>query len=411
MSATKLYVELSRKVMSLNNRVFLGQFIQSDMTLLKLRALLICRACRELCFQPFGSDYCQHLTCEICLTEKTVRQACKWCRNPDDLSLDFQSKILIASYRKLCAILRDFVAGYATNPSGTTKDVKEKLLQTLNEGCGLPKIESNNSKKIVEPEPEIKNNEKCSKATQVDVDSKIKEEAPVCPPCCCTCPKENGDVLGREKCINSDEKEEVDSAFGDVKDEKKVDCVLDYRSDTVSSTVPDNVPVIFSAPDEEAQNKYGALSCKDGGQNSAEINQSHVDEIKAEPDLELDDLPQNVVGEKVEYPDSSDDVGDLSTSRISVKERENIFEKFELTPTKLENDSPKSKSAEKNRRKLRKSKEKRLKYKCEIKKKLQPLKLKVRKVNSFNDDGYSVQYNISNSNEKKRGQYFYNSQN
>jgi len=409
MSATKLYAELSRKVLLLNNEVFLGEFIQNDMTLLKLRALLICRACRELCLQPFGSDYCQHLTCKECLNARTVRQACKWCRNPDDLSLDFQSKILIASYRKLCAILRDFVTGHTINSPGLTKDVKEKLLQTLDEGCGYPRSEVTKVKnvqeikKIRDSASEPQKVQKVSIAVQADAIPEPDEKSPVCPPCCCTCSEVKGDLINHEKSLDQDQKgEDIAAVVSEIKDEKKIECVLDYRSDTVSSTVPDTIPpATFSAPDEEAQNKYGAF-VKDGGENSALVNESHVvDEIKVEPDLRLSDELPNVAPPKEEKTEGSSEYIGVLASTIPVKERENrsIFEKcgLALSPAKVESDTPKSKSSEKSRRKLKKSKEKKLKYTCEIKQKLQPLKLKVRKVNS---DGYSVQYNISNTNEK-----------
>ena len=73
-----------------------------------------------------------------------------------------------------------------------------------------------------------------------------------------------------------------------------------------------------------------------------------------------------------------------------------------LTEDRVENDQTQRTrgGAEKTRRKVKKNKERKQKYKCEFKKKLQPPKLKVRKVTSQNDDGYSLQYNISNSNEK-----------
>ena len=248
MNATKLYVELSRKVMMmLTSQTLIGDFILHDSTLFKLRSLLLCRACKEICFQPFGSEYCQHLTCEDCLNEKTLRQTCKWCRNPDELSLDVHSKILIASYRKLCAILRGLVTGHTTKSPGSTKDVKAKLLQTIDEGCGLPRIvnkQNNELKQEILPDTESLDTGKCSVAIQADGDV-IDEKAPVCP-CCCKCPKENGDLVSKERCRNSIVKNEDNTDIvGDIKEEKKVQC--DFRSDVVSSTVPDSiVPATFS---------------------------------------------------------------------------------------------------------------------------------------------------------------------
>lgn len=414
MNATKLYAQLSRKVMLLNNGVFLGEFISNDMTLLKLRSLLLCRSCKEICKEPFSSEFCQHLTCEICLREKKLRLACcKWCRNPEDLSADFQSKILIASYRKLCAILRDFVTGYINNTPGINLDLKGKLLQTLDEGCVSPRIPWKKTEIIkaesTKPETELKSTETVSKATQADIFPPINEETPVCPPCCCRCPNVNGGPAGLENPQIVDKAVEIRSdEVVLVPTEKKCDYNSDYRSDTVSSTVPDTLPVIIkSLPVENAENKHGIFH-KDGSDRDS--TNEIESQVKSEPNLKIES-DNNLEAVVREPPVTSCQFYDALTT-ISMKERQNrsIFEKFglALSPTnKIENEPPpRTKKIEKHRIKLKKTKEKKLTYTCEIKPKLQPLKLKVRKVNSYDNDGFSVQYNISNSNENSEIENF-----
>lgn len=388
-----------------NSDDFFSEFLRSDMGLLKLRTLLLCRSCKDLCIEPFSSDFCQHLSCENCLIQKKIRHSsCKWCRNPEDMVADFQSKVLIASYKKLCAILRDFITGYVNDETGPSTVIKNKLMRFLDEGCSLPDIPIHDVSKTSKIEKK-KPNRKLSKAIQANITQVTKTEDSPCPPCCCTCA--NGDLNFVKLNPPNDETELVPQTSKNSSHKNLYDNSPDYRSDTVSSTVPDAAPVISSVkPELNIKNKYGE------GQNegfSSEDNVEHV-VIKTEPDLTYESNDRNdQVRESSVKPCEFYD----ALSSISLKERKNrnIFEKFGLelspTPNKIENEPTiKIKSVDKHRRKLKKNKDKKKKHIYQVKQKLQPLKLKVRKINSYNSDGYSVQYNISNENENSEQDNF-----
>jgi len=158
MNATLLYTKLSLEVMNVTSESSdetLNNFMKSDRGFYKLRSLLLCRACRELCIEPYSSKFCQHLVCKHCYDEKKTRNpVCKWCRNEEDIQEDLHSKILIGLYKKLCAILKDVVTGErdADRP-GSSSSVREKLLNFLDEGSSLPDF-------VIPPVPEIEETSK-----------------------------------------------------------------------------------------------------------------------------------------------------------------------------------------------------------------------------------------------------------
>ena len=277
MNATILYTQLSREIFDLStdcNDEKLNNLMKSDRGFYKLRSLLLCRACRDLCIDPYSSAFCQHLVCKECLEQKKSRNpGCKWCRNEQDLVEDVQSKILIGLYKQLCAILKNIASETDGDGnfhlSGTSTSAREKLLTFLNEGCSLPDFVA---PKIPNIEEVCLNSKKSTKRGRVK--KQLDTVKTNCPPCCCKCGTKSEKIEAKQ-----DEKAEVKTPQSpDISNDpikvtaaqsseericqvKTTPELYAHASDRVTSTVPDSIP------EESSKRSTIKNQNKDGGYN------------------------------------------------------------------------------------------------------------------------------------------------
>ena len=398
MNAAIIYSKLSRKVLLLNDDSddeALMDFVKQDKELFKLRTLLLCRSCRTLCLEPFSSDFCKHLICKNCLDENKARNpGCKWCRNEEDLIPDMQSKILVGLYKKLCAILHDFVTG-SVEDSGSSA-AKQKLLKFLNEGCSIPDVVVSKELNDEESSKVGKNISSTSNIKIIEEEKQLKES---CPKCCCKCGR-NGKTDDQVKDFSNDPVAITAAQSSGINIEhEKVHKSPEYVSDAVSSTVPDSIPVDNrTCPVSLLQNKYGGI--ENGGNNlnsDSEVENNSQNNCKYETLHEGSGINNNVDKSKI-----SPSKFYKTLSSLKEKKNRSIFEKFGLalsppSPNSSEfNESIKFNESSKKQKKKKHPKGTEKKKKRPSEPKLQPIKLKVKKIKSLNSSvsGYSV-YNIA----------------
>lgn len=430
MNATILYTQLSREIFDLSsdcNDEKLNNLMKSDRGFYKLRSLLLCRACRDLCINPYSSTFCQHLVCKECLEQKKSRNpGCKWCRNEEDLVEDVQSKILIGLYKQLCAILKNIASETDGDGnfqlSGTTISVREKLLTFLSEGCSLPDFVA---PKIPIIEEVNTNSQKSTKRGRFK--KQIDTVKTNCPPCCCKCGKkseiietkqnEKADVKSPQSPDISNDPIKVTAAQSSEERicEAKTAPEL-YASDRVTSTVPDSVPAESSKRSTiKNQNKDGGYNKNKRAAQPKEKGTNKVKNVKrgrGRPRLkliptvkEIKDLGNRDNKLKPSKKYETDLPNSGKKSSIVKKEDEPIetFKKQERFP-KLPTSKPPSLNSSLTRKKLHLNETSKLKEIppflsqnkeiIESPPRIMPLKLTVQKIdNSSNNVSYKIQYN------------------
>ncbi|XP_066930678.1 E3 ubiquitin-protein ligase MSL2-like [Clytia hemisphaerica] len=404
MNATILYTQLSHEILKLDvdcNDEKLSNFMKNDRGFYKLRSLLLCRACRDLCIEPFSATFCKHLVCKACLEGKKPRiLGCKWCRNDEDLIEDVQSKILIGLYKQLCAILKDLVTRENTDTPGTStsSNMREKILTFLNEGCSLPDFVVPKIEEIVSDKQPLPKRGRRGRKIEVNIES--------CPPCCCTCEKkvktsqsEKGDNDLKKTDISNDPIK-ITAAQSS---EERISMVRNspgYASDSVTSTVPDSLPPPDKPPVPKLKNHN-----KDGG--SLKIKNAIKEQL---PKREKRGRGRPVLSKTTERANNfKKKVFDTKLRPLKKYEADLPTTKEEQTSTTITTkpkttQSPlKRKSLLHVKEKLLKEKERQLKEKIqEIKTqespkkiesplRIQPLKLTVKKTNSSNIS-YKIQF-------------------
>lgn len=396
MNATSLYAQLSQKVLFITDKTeegILKEFMRSDKGFFKLRSLLLCRSCRQLCVDPLSSEFCQHLLCQQCFQEnQTYGYGCKWCKSKENLMADTSSKILVGLYKNLCAILHDFVTG-SIERTGTTRE-KEKLLRFLDEGCTIPDI-------VIEKKPVIEPSIKTKKVSKLKSETTSEHEKIVDKTCSCCCTCKNKTNIGSDKDISNDPiKITAAQSSGISLDEETSKKSPETSLDNVSSTVPDAIPVENSVTPatNENQNKYGDQ--KDGGESSSKIQNPHLNVSETQSAETKDEHFLN--------SNDPDDTTKITPSKfyktlssISLKERKNrnIFEKFGLAlspPESVEDTINVYSVKQKKKKHFKGAVYKEQKKKTKKEPKIQPLKLKVKKIGS-SSSSYKVHYNVSNA--------------
>ena len=462
MNATILYTQLSREIFDLStecNDEKLNNLMKSDRGLYKLRSFLLCRVCRELCVEPFGVSFCQHLVCKGCLEQKNPRNpGCKWCRNEEELVEDVQGKILIGLYKQLCAILKDTVTETDDDDdgentlSGTSSSAREKLLKFLNEGCSLPdfippkismieEIDTINYPKTVKKGRGRKMVNNLNKST--------------CPPCCCKCGKKSETVESKQQehgptlpDISNDpiKVTAAQSSEERIKEAKTVS-ELYASSDKVSSTVPDTLTTKSSkrtkipnknkdgaynknkrvALEREKINKDKLVNKRGRGRPRLKLlptEKKHKDSIikdnKLKPSKKYDtDLPQKPGKALKKYETQTTDLllplpqSDLTSSFIlkdeltepSEYENINIPEKYPATNNSLSLNRKKLHSSDDSKKRNEIiANERGGNYKKEVfgvdsPPRIQPLKLTVKKIDNTNNVSYKIQQNSTSEND------------
>ena len=394
MNATLLYTSLSRQIFTADQQFsdsILKTFMSNDSEILRMRGLLVCRACRELPKEPFCSHFCQHLICKSCYQKGEGKNyGCKWCRNNEDLIRDNQSDIIIMLFKKLCAIMEDVITE-SIKRTGPSK-IKEEFLKFLKQDFDFSKeIEvnlkdnkTNSSNSYALAPSDIGNTEAdisdrlMDKFSARSVDSSSQTDC--LPLTLCECLKKEN-----SNCVTdlSNHPIAITPAESSTTRSEKL-CPHEIRDpctgDDVSSTVPDNEP---------NRAKLGPIKSKDDYENKNGMtcprNESNLNNLDKQY-TSIKDNNSNISPKNVFE----------TISNISLKsERKNrsIFEKFglALTPPPVQ-----SNSESKYKRRKKKLHRDRTRENNEKEPKILPLKLKMRKINTENSDesGYLVQYNI-----------------
>eukprot|EP00794_Sanderia_malayensis_P011216 gene11216-12393_t len=77
----------------------------------KLRQLLLCRTCKEICPVLFNSGNCQHLICQDCKAKRGTNftgLGCRYCKRSETLVVDKQIESVLSCYAKLCELLYNY---------------------------------------------------------------------------------------------------------------------------------------------------------------------------------------------------------------------------------------------------------------------------------------------------------------
>ena len=422
MSATLLYTQLSRTIISADFDPDDDEILNdASKSLMKLRQLLLCRACRELSYEPHSPEFCQHLVCSECFERRHAHNpGCKWCRSLDDFRPNQQSEMLIDSYKNLCSILVDFLHDGDADDSGYSI-VKRRLLNFLVDGVGY--LDPGELKTEIDVSVQPSSKRGADDKKKIDATSEQTRNTGdvegVCSKCLCDCKL--------KQAFNATKKQEIEATVSPVEikqAESSDNCKLTFKdiernseelTDTVSSTVPDTLPDLSNGPERLAQiqNKDGAFD-----EANLEVSQSEEEIVEEE---EEDVVPINNDSPRIRS-DTADESSGLEgmrrlvdTSRfykslsLSLKKRKdrNIFEKFglALSPSLDSNQNSTDESdILKDTIKKLKTKRKHLKgaiYSTQQKKqlpsnekpKLMPIKIRMKKIKSESDDAsYQVHY-------------------
>ena len=387
MNATILYTQLSRQVLMLKADApeeSLNVFLDPEKGFFKLKTYLSCRSCRKLGTDPYGAEYCNHLLCKSCFNENKYSNGCKWCRSEDSLVMDYKHNILLGLYKNLCAILLDYVTGW---DGGTgISNTKQKLIQFLNDGS-LPEKISCDSKLTHEKTEYTFNqsnnkfaygnnsSEKLDKALVFKKDANIQIDIPST---CYTC-----------KCQTTRKKTFVDFSH-DPRPISLQEGDLDNLNEKVAST-PHHVK-----PSEKHEITDPDVLCNE----SKNLLNGKEDFYASKGKNFKTDSDPLIRSKKKLYKS-------ISSTILSKRNNMNIFEKFglALTPPQKPADYIGSlkKSHHKNHlKKVYKEQNDLQKIGCK-EPKIEPLKLKMKRVNATDSDdsNYSVQYNITNGIDKK----------
>lgn len=372
MNATILYTQLSRQVFMLKadaSEESLSIFLDPEKGLYKLRTYLSCRSCRKLGKEHYGAEYCNHILCKSCFNENKNSNGCKWCRNEGSLVIDYKHQILLGLYNNLCAILLNYVTGW-DGGSGIS-NTKQRLIQFLNEDCLLPEKENsknekatkisdssilqNNNNFIFEKKSFKKNRDVMKKDANIQID--ISSSCYTCHKCQTTRKKTYADFSHDPKplsdCENEKFNEKLPSPYNDCRtiERKEINEVFQSKSKS------------------QPNGKEGFIVSKG---NSFKKNTDPVIKSKKKQTI--------------------------SSRILSKRNSMNIFEKFglALTPPQIADEYIST-----GKRVYQKKRKEKSDLQV-IEPKLEPLKLKMKRVNTDSDDSsYNVQYNITNGFNKK----------
>lgn len=138
MSPLALYISVCRTILQENSaldRASCMDWEDCSRKLRRLRQLLLCRLCKNLCADPYSTENCQHLICKDCKGKKKSNVlGCRYCKSTTELSVDKQTSSVLQCYAKMCEVLYSY---YTPGKTTIRSERVAKVLDIVTEGLGL----------------------------------------------------------------------------------------------------------------------------------------------------------------------------------------------------------------------------------------------------------------------------------